>query len=111
MYFCNNLVRVLYYRDFLWKVSFNRGLLIESTQEIHRFYVGKGNNSRLIRRIMAKKPWWSETLQQENANFIWTQLKIQDVYKSQKSLKRPIDQQNLFISNCDSTLGASKQVE
>ena len=56
MYLCYDVVRILYYRDFLWKVGFNRGLMFESTQEIHRFYVGKGNNSRLIRRIMAKKP-------------------------------------------------------
>ena len=111
MYLCYDVVRVLYYRDFLWKVGFNRGLMFESTQEIHRFYVGKGNNSRLIRRIMAKKPWWSETSQQDNANFIWTQLKIYDVYKNQRSLKRAVNEQTLFISNCDSFVGTIKQVE
>jgi hypothetical protein len=49
---------------------------------------------------MAKRPWWSETNQQENANFIWTQLKIYEVYKNQKSLKRPLDEQSQFISDC-----------
>ncbi len=110
MYICYNIVRILYYRDFLWKVNFNRGLVIESTQEIHRFYVGKGNNSRLVRRIMGRKSWWTETLQQENANFIWTQLKIYDVYKNQRSLKRPLDQQSMIINNGGST-DAAKQVE
>ena len=94
-------MRSLYYRDFIWKISFNRGVMFESTQEIHRYYVGKGNNSRLIRRIMAKRPWWSETTQQENANFVWTQLKIYDVYKYQRSLKKPLDDQSPFISNFD----------
>ena len=78
---------MLYYRDFLWKISFNRGFFIEPSPDACRYYVGKGNNSRLIRTIMARKNWWVEESKQENAHFIWTQLKVYDVYKNQRSLK------------------------
>jgi len=57
--------------------------------EIYKYYIGKGNNSRLIRKIMAKRPWWVEDSKQENAHFIWTQLKIYDVYKNQRCEKEP----------------------
>ncbi len=80
-----NVVKTLYYRDFLWKISFNRNLIFESAVETHRYYVGKGNNSRLIRKIMSKRSWWIEEAKQENAHFIWTQLKIYEVYKNQRS--------------------------
>lgn len=85
-----NIVKLLYYRDFLWKISFNRGFVYEPIQETCRYYVGKGNNSRLIRKIMGKRPWWLEESKQQNANFIWTQLKVYDVYKNQRSLKEMI---------------------
>jgi len=32
---------------------------------------------------MAKRNWWIEDSKPENAQFLWTQLKIYDVYKNQ----------------------------
>jgi hypothetical protein len=37
---------------------------------------------------MAKRGWWVEDSKQENAHFVWTQLKVYDVYKNQRSEKR-----------------------
>ena len=79
---------MLYYRDFLWKINFNRGFFLTAPTEAYRFYVGKGNNSRLIRRIMSKRQWWVEDSKQENAHFIWTQLKVYDVIKNQRTLRK-----------------------
>jgi hypothetical protein len=76
----------MYYRDFLWKIGFNRGFVYELPGEVFRYFVGKGNNSRLVRNIMGRRPWWVEEARPENAHFIWTQLKLYDVYKSQKRL-------------------------
>ena len=56
---------------------------------------------------MSKRSWWAETSQQENANFIWTQLKIYDVYKAQRCLKQ-LDDQNFFLSNLDKVSGAKE---
>lgn len=70
------IVRQLYYRDFIWKIWYNRGFMYECAQETYKYYVGKGNNSRLIRRIMSKRSWWVEESKPENAHFIWTQLKV-----------------------------------
>lgn len=67
---------MLYYRDFIWKICYNQGFAYESNQEIYKYYVGKGNNSRLIRSIMNKRTWWVEETKQENAHFVWTQLKV-----------------------------------
>lgn len=54
---------------------------------------------------MVKKSWWTETSQQENANFIWTQLKIYDVYKTQRCLKQSLDDNTVFLSNLDENSG------
>ena len=42
---------------------------------MYKYYVGKGNNSRLINRCFAARPWWVEVDKIENANFTWTQWK------------------------------------
>jgi hypothetical protein len=54
---------------------------------------------------MVKKSWWTETSQPENANFIWTQLKIYDVYKTQRCFKQSFDDHTFFLSNSDETSG------
>ena len=37
---------------------------------------------------MSKRQWWVEDSKQENAHFIWTQLKVYDVIKNQGTLKK-----------------------
>jgi hypothetical protein len=75
------------YRSFLNKVNFANGLLVEltlneSTGKKLVYHIGRGNNSELIRSLMKRRWWWTEgTL--ENSNFVWTQLKKQDVFNRQ----------------------------
>jgi len=48
-----------------------------------KYFVGKGNNSKLIKTIMAKRWWWNLETKEENSNFVWTQLKIYSIYEKQ----------------------------
>lgn len=66
------------YRSFLNKINAYNGIytepVIKENQKKLYYYVGKGNNSMLIRGLMKRRFWWTEgTLEQ--ANFVWTQLK------------------------------------
>lgn len=55
--------------------SSNSMSIIPSQNTNYLYYLGKGNNSELIKRILATRPWW--TLAEEdsfpNVNFVWTQ--------------------------------------
>lgn len=54
------------------------GVLLQREEEgKYRFYVGKGNNSNLIKSIMKQRWWWTETNDVASAHFVWTQLKHQ----------------------------------
>jgi hypothetical protein len=50
-----------------------------------KVYVGKGNNSQLVRSIIKRRSWWTFTEKWEEANFIWTQLKINNYFKLQQT--------------------------
>lgn len=85
-------------------MCYNRGFIYETPQSVFRFYVGKGNNSRLVRRIMGKRPWWVEEYKIENAHFVWTQLKVYDAYKTQRSVIVPQtieEKENLLLTNTE----------
>jgi hypothetical protein len=49
----------------------------------YSFYVGPGNNCKLIRAIMRRRPWWFECGDAKEANFIWTQIKIKSIFEMQ----------------------------
>ena len=42
----------------------------------YKFYVGKGNNSMLVRAMLKQRWWWTaiDRTEIENANLVWTQL-------------------------------------
>lgn len=68
-----------------WKMTINNSNGLEIIPDISpnfKYYIGKGNNSRLIRKIFAKRPWWTEVSDLETANFIWTQWKEKQVFSS-----------------------------
>lgn len=44
--------------------------------------MGRGNNSELVRSLMKRRYWWTEG-PIEQANFVWTQLKKQDIFNRQ----------------------------
>lgn len=75
---------MVYYRDFIWKVAFSNQMQLRVTIEKPRVYIGKGNNSRLMKSIMRSRWWWVTEKDEANANFVWTQLKISSIYPNQK---------------------------
>lgn len=47
-------------------------------------YVGAGNNCMLIKGIMRRRFWWQTVDKMgEDVNLVWTQIKINDFFKSQ----------------------------
>lgn len=52
-----------YYKDFIWKVAFSNGLILSNLPEDIKVkvYVGKGNNSQLVRSIIKRRSWWTFT--------------------------------------------------
>ena len=52
-----------YYKDFIWKVAFSNGLLHHAIPEDTKVkvFVGKGNNSQLVRSLIKRRGWWSFT--------------------------------------------------
>lgn len=48
------------------------------------YYVGPGNNSMLIRSLMKRRSWWEETKNIDEAQFVWTQLKIPTLLEKQQ---------------------------
>lgn len=53
-------------------------------EEKYKFYVGRGNNSNLIKSIMKQRWWWAETNEPAYAQFVWTQLKHQPTIDRQR---------------------------
>lgn len=80
------LLKIMYYKDMIWKVWFNSSRKVIPPNASPKYFVGKGNNSKLIKSIMGKRWWWKLDSREENANFLWTQLKIYSVYQEQACL-------------------------
>lgn len=55
----NMKVMIRYYRDFIWKVAFSNQHLLRVVYEKPRVYIGKGNNSRLVKSTMRSRWWWA----------------------------------------------------
>lgn len=47
----------------------------------YKFYIGRGNNSMLIKSLMKRRFWWTIEEDYRKANFVWTQLKINQFYQ------------------------------
>lgn len=60
-----------------------RKLDFNSYQAPIKMYIGPGNNSNLIRSLMKKRFWFVEVTQAKDANFVWTQIKIDNMFSNQ----------------------------
>ena len=45
-----------------------------------KMYIGPGNNGNLIRSLMKKRFWFVECSNAKDANFAWTQIKVEAVF-------------------------------
>jgi hypothetical protein len=46
----------------------------------YRAFIGKGNNSALVRGLLKRRPWWTIVEREGDANLVWTQLKINSYF-------------------------------
>lgn len=82
------------YRDFIFKVNFAHNrfdpLILKDDLNYHKSdykfkaYVGKGNNSLLIRSLLKRRFWWSFDDDSKNCHFVWTQLKVNSCFEREK---------------------------
>ena len=75
------------YKDFLWKINFTNGIYVKLKDTIenpYKIYIGKGNNSNLLRTIVRKRFWW-QLVDKINfeTNLVWTQLKMNEFFPLQ----------------------------
>ena len=45
--------------------------------------MGGGNNSNLIKGLMKRRPWFQLTEKAQDAQFVWTQIKIPSIFTNQ----------------------------
>lgn len=64
-----------------------------------RIFIGRGNNSGLIRGLMKRRIWFAVTDRIEDANVVWTQLKYLPYFNLQ--LQTPKNLQNLMDKRLD----------
>ena len=57
---------------------------VESEAIQYKFFVGKGNNSRLILKCFNSRPWWIEETDIFESNFAWTQWKEKKIIEKLK---------------------------
>lgn len=67
----------------LWRFIINKSNGMEFIQGgTYKVYIGKGNNSRLIKKLFSTRPCWTLTDSSKEADFIWTQWKDNDIFSS-----------------------------
>ncbi|OMJ85700.1 hypothetical protein SteCoe_12889 [Stentor coeruleus] len=86
----NKMWIFMYFLDII-RASNGLSLQIEETRN-YKFYVGPGNNSNLIVRLMRSSPGWSKTDSRKEANFVWTSL------KHKKTLKKLTHGKNMILN-------------
>lgn len=50
-------------------------------QKNYKFFVGAGNNSELVNKIIRMRPWWIRTESYKDAHFVWTSTKHKKTLK------------------------------
>ena len=84
---------VYFYRDFIWKVGFSNELTVsppESYDTKVKVHVGRGNNGKLIKGLLKRRPWTVLVDKVQEAHFVWTQLKVNTFFGMQKVGSPPL---------------------
>ena len=53
-----------------------------------RVFVGRGNNSCMVKGLLSRRPWFAITDKVDEANFVWTQTKNLNFFKKQESFSK-----------------------
>lgn len=61
---------------FLKSLQVSNGIQLRvNEQKTYKFFVGLGNNSELVTKIIRTRPWWVKTDSYKEAHFVWTSTK------------------------------------
>lgn len=81
--------------DFLFKINFSNNIYvpldIAKTEEIgfskYKVFIGKGNNSLLVKSLIKRRFWWEiiETPELGDMHFYWSQNIVDKVHDCQKN--------------------------
>ena len=84
--------------DFLFKVNFSNNIYVslevgrlEETYSKYKVYLGKGNNSLLIKSLLKRRFWWEITdhIDSPDILFYWSQNIIDKTHDRQGTASRP----------------------
>lgn len=70
----------------LWRANYTNNLILEVPLEYEhrlRVFVGKGNNSCMVRGLLSRRTWLAFTDRIDDANFVWNQIKNLSYFKRQ----------------------------
>ena len=67
-------------KDLHFHMNWSNGLTVHAPKEAgftYKYYLGSGNNSKLVKQLMSARWWWVRVTEEEKdqANLIWTQWK------------------------------------
>lgn len=97
--------KYLVFLDYLYKVSFSFGVVCRSPthQMTYKYFIGKGNNSSLVRSLLKARWWWTpvDSIDSPEVHLVWTQLRNNSVIESLKSKKTVLKLQDEGIISRD----------
>jgi hypothetical protein len=56
-------------------INASNGVSVDSPNIYFRYFVEKGNNGGLIKRVLSKRWWWMKAIDKDQAHFVWTEWK------------------------------------
>ena len=70
-------------KDFHTALASSNGLTVQPSAGYFKYFVGRGNNSGLIKQLMANRWWWVQVKEEdkETAHFVWSQWREKDLLK------------------------------
>lgn len=97
----------------IWRnlVCLSNGVKTGYERQSFKYYIGKGNNSALVRRLLSKRPWWVSTENLYEANFVWTQWKEMGIIsslESGKEIQHEIDQKTAPSVKCQTLVNLNQ---
>jgi len=101
-----------YYKAFLNKINLSNGIVIQFPKQSfspYKYYIGKGNNSMLVRSCIKSRFWWSmgDFDEWDDYNFVWTQWKSNKVIATIKTHVYCLDHQKELTGSMESSIVAS----
>lgn len=63
----------------------------EEVNLTYKYYIGPGNNSKLIEKCLNSRWWWVRVDDEDEANFIWTQWKSQEIVDKLEKFKGRVE--------------------